>query len=136
MSHVAGILRKDEHCKYFLVPRIFPKGTVGMYNSKNLHDDKNGALTPSIWTSVVGKDGTTLTFYGVNFELSLDATEHRFCYFMGWIPHKTVCKDVTKDIYKMRVNHSAYSKPEYEHLALVLFHKKLYTKTVSTMKLK
>ena len=79
----------SENAEYFPIPRIFPKGTLGMYPTKSMHDNDNGAATPSIWMSVEGEDSTTLSFHGVDFEISLRATTHRFCWFMGWIPHKS-----------------------------------------------
>ena len=68
---------------YFPVPRAFPKGTLGMYSTKILHDDNNSALLPLMWTSIIGDENVSLTFYGVDFEPSLKATTDRFCWFMG-----------------------------------------------------
>ena len=127
--------RKDIHDN-FPVPRIFPKGTIGMYKVKSLHDDENGALSPSIWASVVGHDDTVLTFYGVNFEVSFVTSTHRFCWFMGWVPHKSSFESTNNYGDCLRINHSSYFKPEIEQLALAYLHQKNYRKTLSTIKSK
>jgi hypothetical protein len=36
--------------------RPLPKGTLGMYPSKALHDDGNSCIIPSVWQSVVGHE--------------------------------------------------------------------------------
>ena len=73
----------SDNAEYFPIPRIFPKGTLGMYPTKSMHDNDNGAATPSIWMSVEGEDSTTLSFHGMDFEISLTATTHHFYWFMG-----------------------------------------------------
>ena len=89
--------------------RVFPKGAVGMKRTKELHDDGNVAIIPGIWT------------------LYLRTTLRRFCWFYGWIPHKTeVLGDPSyRSLGKMekveRIHHSSFWKPRSEHIALVLF---------------
>ena len=124
----------SENAEYFPIPRIFPKGTLGMYPTKSMHNDDNGAATPSIWMSVEGEDSTTLSFHGVDFEISLRATTHRFCWFMGWIPHKSTSTTNIPKKNSKRVNHSSYTKPEYEQFAYALAHKDYYRVTMATLK--
>ena len=121
---------------FFPTARIFPKGTLGMYYTKTMHDDDNGAVTPSVWQSVVGDDNIMLSFHGVDFEVGLVTTTHQFCWFMGWIPHKSskILEQTENQV--RRINHSAYSKPEYEHFSHAILHKNYYRQTMSSLKLK
>ena len=138
LEKASEYLKEEDMKEYFPVARALPKGTLGMYPSKTMHDDDNGAISPSIWTSVVGDDDTTLTFYGVNFEVSLSTTTNRFCWFMGWIPHKSKSKNPRQKRNNMRVNHSAYTKPEFEHFVLTLLckNKKIYRATMNNIQYK
>jgi hypothetical protein len=121
--------------------RAFPKGAIGIQQTKALHDDGNAALIPGIWTSVAGDDNVILRFVGCNFDAYFRTTTKRFSWFYGWIPHKTEmimrqgqasvtgCSNHCKCSHKpmdtfFRLHHSAFSKPEFEHVALILFSKK------------
>ena len=103
--------------------RPLPKGAIGIQRTKALHDDGNSALIPGIWTSLLGDEAVILRFVGRHFNVFFRTTTYRFCWFMGWIPHKTeVLEDPTiKSKGAMsaveRIHHSAFSKPEIEHLA-------------------
>ena len=107
--------------------RVFPKGAVGMKRTKELHDDGNAAIIPGIWTSVTGDESVALRFQSKQFNVYLRTTRRRFCWFYGWIPHKTeVLGDPSyRSLGKMekveRIHHSAFWKPRSEHIALVLF---------------
>ena len=129
----ASKLLNDDNKDFFPVPQIFPKGTLGMYPSKTLHDDENGALTPSVWLSVVGDEQTKLSFYGINFQLNLTVTTHQFCWFMGWIPHKSTRKVDNNNAPSLRICHLSYSKPEYEQLALSVLDSKHYSMAMKTI---
>ena len=112
--------------------RIFPKGAVGTKRTKELHDDGNAAIIPGIWTSVTADDTVVLRFQSKDFNVFLRATTRRFCWFYGWIPHKTeVLEDPTyRSFGKMekleRIHHSAFWKPRSEHIALVMFQDEHY----------
>jgi len=69
--------------------RALPKGAVGLQHVKELHDDGNAAVIPGVWTSVIGNETVSLKFLGRGMNYSLAATDLRFCWFYGWIPHKT-----------------------------------------------
>ena len=127
---------KGNNREYFPVPRVFPKGTLGMYQTKTLHDDDNGAISPSLWSSIVGDDNTYLSFHGVNFEVKLVTSTFRFCWFMGWIPHKTTTTTTGRSKKMARINHSAYTKPEFEQFANALLHQNCYRECMSTLKIK
>ena len=121
----------------FPAPRVFPKGTLGMYPTKRMHDDDNGAVSPSLWTSVCGDDNTQLSFHAVNFEVSLTTTTHRMCWFMGWIPHKTTTTTTKKKgIESIRINHSAYTKPDFEQFANGILHPTSCRSAISSIKKK
>jgi hypothetical protein len=140
----------DEACKYAdtilnkklpfqSLCRPFPKGATGMQLSKELHDDGNAAIIPGLWTSVVGDPNVTLRFRGYGLDHYFAASNLRFCWFYGWVPHKTEYLDVLnpkKQTHSMetfhRLHHSAFSKPEIEHLSLVLFSKKHMESVVKT----
>jgi hypothetical protein len=103
--------------------RPLPKGAIGIQRTKALHDDGNSALIPGIWTSLLGDDVVVLWFAGQRFNISFRTMTSHFCWLMGWIPHKTeVLEGPTigskgyMPVVK-RIHHSAFSKPEIEHLA-------------------
>ena len=130
----AGRYLKKDAKDLFPVRQVFPKGTLGMYPVKRMHDDNNGAVSPSLWTSVCGDDNTQLSFHAVNFEVSLTTTTHRVCWFMGWIPHKTTTTVTKKKgLESIRINHSAYTKPEYKHFANGILHHTCCRNAVSTI---
>jgi hypothetical protein len=109
--------------------RPLPKGTLGMYPYKALHDDGNSCIIPSMWQSVVGHDFLNLVFVGKQMKVQIRASNQRFCWFMGWIPHKT---ELLGDDPLFRICHSAYSKPEMEHLTLSLLNSSCMCATVDT----
>jgi hypothetical protein len=100
-----------------------PKGAIGIQRTKALHDDGNSALIPGIWTSLLGDKAVVLRFVGRTFNINFRTTTFRFCWFMGWIPHKTeVLEGPTSRLKGLmtgveRIHHSAFSKPELKHLA-------------------
>ena len=65
-------------------------------------------------------------------------TDQRICWFHGWVPNKTevlgqesmVSRGKMKTI--ARMHHSAFSKPEFEHLSLVLFSPKHMKEVVNS----
>jgi hypothetical protein len=75
-----------------------PKGSVGLQCVKELHNDGNAAVIPGISMSVIGDPTVSLCFvgHGMNYLLNyhLSMNHHRFCWFYGWIPHRT---EVTGD---------------------------------------
>jgi hypothetical protein len=103
--------------------RPLPKGNIGIQRTEALHDDGNSALIPGIWTSLLGDDAVVLRFIGQRFNIYFRTTTFRFCWFMGWIPHKTeVLEDpsIHSKGYMPVIepkHHSAFSNPEIEHLA-------------------
>jgi hypothetical protein len=103
--------------------RPLPKGAIGIQRTKALHDDGNSALIPGMWTSLLGDEAVVLRFIGKHFNVYFRTTTFRFCWFMGWIPHKTELLEnpATRSKGPMsvvhRIHHSAFSKPEIEHLA-------------------
>jgi hypothetical protein len=109
--------------------RPLPKGTLGMYPAKPLHDDGNSCIIPSMWQSVVGHDYLKLLFLGKQMKVEIRASHQRFCWFMGWIPHKT---ELLREVPTFRICHSAYSKPELEHLTLALLNSSCMCATVDT----
>jgi hypothetical protein len=104
--------------------RPLPKGAIVIQRTKALHNDGNLSLIPGIWTSLLGDEAVALSFIGRHFNVHFSSTTFRFCWFMGWIPHKTgVLEEPTtqsKGTMSVveRIHHSAFSKPEIEHLAL------------------
>ena len=109
--------------------RPLPKGTICNVFCKTLHDDDNSCISPAIWTNLVEDVDTVLSFKGVNFNISIQCTTNRFCWFMGYVPHYTKnkdkkmfeCSDGTK--VPLCVSHSAYSKSVHEFLFLNAFNK-------------
>jgi len=118
--------------------RVFPKGTIGGACTKDLHDDENACVSPGIWTSIEGDEAVSVCFYGHRMNVEFSATSKRFCWFMGWIPHKCYMPSrpsfrSSGQMKRERVHHSAFSKPEYEHIGCFLFSRKYRTKAVSSL---
>jgi hypothetical protein len=107
--------------------RMLPKGAIGTQRVKELHDDGNAGVIPGIWTSVLGDESVVLRFMGRGMNSCFRASDRRFCWFYGWIPHKTevfddsavTCRGQMGTI--QRIHHSAFSKLDIEHIGLVLF---------------
>jgi hypothetical protein len=106
----------DSACAYVLTQgltfpcgslfRPLPKCTLGMYPAKALHDDRNSCIIPLMWQSVVGHDSLNLVFVGKQMKVEMRASHQQFCWFMGWIPHKT---EMIGDMPRFWISHSAYS---------------------------
>ena len=130
MSAALALGRNRSVLPYIDGCRPFPKGTVCNVHKKPLHDDDNGCLTPSVWTNLIADADALISFYGTGMEVNFSCTEHRFCWFMGFVPHEThnkQKKNVTTESggkSPMRISHSAYSKSMYEYLFLYVFSKK------------
>jgi hypothetical protein len=111
--------------------RLLPKGATGNARYKPCHDDDNGVISLSCWTNVVEPDTATELVFLINgFDVVLAASALRWVLFMGYIPHEsrpaesrsappTTCLDQRKGS-SQRVFHSAFVKPEAEHLATLL----------------
>jgi hypothetical protein len=103
--------------------RPLPKGAIGIQRTKASHDNGNSSLIPGIWTSLLGGEAAVLCFIGRHFNVCFRTTTFRLCWFMGWIPHKTKVLEEpairSKGVMSVveRIHHSAFSKPEIEHLA-------------------
>jgi hypothetical protein len=69
--------------------RPLPKGALGMYPTKALHDDGNLCIILLMWQSAVGHDFLSLVFVGKQMKVEIGTSHQHFCWFMGWIPHKT-----------------------------------------------
>lgn len=106
------------------INRPLPKGSIGLQLTKPLHDDGNAAITPGVWTSLSNNPEVTLEFCCKQFKFRMKCYRRRTCTFYGWIPHKTFINQGDyastgkfSDVY--RLHHSAYSKPEIEHIGLL-----------------
>lgn len=98
--------------------RILPKGACGISPSKPMHDDNNGVISLSCWTSLTESDAATdLVFLIKGFELSLQASVLRWVLFMGYIPHETRPANSQQPPIDPRLHHSSFVKPEAEYLA-------------------
>jgi hypothetical protein len=103
--------------------RPLSKGAVGIQRVKALHDDGNSALVPGAWTSLSGDEAAVFRFVGKHFNVSFRTTTFLFCWFMGWIPHRTEILENSASRSKgvmsvvHQIHHSAFSKPKIEHLA-------------------
>ena len=98
--------------------RILPKGAVGIAPYKPFHDDNNGVISLSFWTNLTQPPTpTNLVFLLNGHKVSLRATAHRFVLFMGYVPHETAPVDPSHTSWEPRVHHSAFAKPDAEHLA-------------------
>lgn len=107
--------------------RPLPKGAIGVQRVKEMHDDGNAAIIPGVWTSLVGDETVVLQFSGLHWDVYFRTTTRRFCWFYGWIGHKTKVLNDSSVVAKgkmnkvQRVHHSAFNKPDLEHVALALF---------------
>ncbi len=100
------------------VSRILPKGACGVGPSKPMHDDHNGVISLSCWTSVTESNAPTdLVFLVDGKEVIIRATALRWVLFMGYIPHETRAADVRNPANQPRLHHSSFVKPEVEYLA-------------------
>lgn len=98
--------------------RILPKGACGISPSKPMHDDNNGVISLSCWTSLTESDAATnLVFLIKGFEVSLQASLLRWVLFMGYIPHETRPANSQQPPIDPRLHHSSFVKPEAEYLA-------------------
>jgi hypothetical protein len=98
--------------------RILPKGAAGISPSKEVHDDDNAVLSLGCWTALTEADTpTNLSFLINGFEVFLRASAPRNVLFMGYIPHETKPAHPSQPATMPRVHHSAFAKPEAEHLA-------------------
>jgi hypothetical protein len=75
-------------CQSFCRP--LPKGAVGIQRAKASHNDGNSALIRGMWTSLLGNEAAVLRFIGKHFNVCFRTTAFRFCWFMGWVPHKKI----------------------------------------------
>jgi hypothetical protein len=95
--------------------RPLPKGAIGLQKTKDLHDDGNSAVIPGIWTSVRGDDNVIFRFIGSDFNVFFRCSTNRFCWFVGWVPHKTEVlnqpahRSLGKMINVERIHHSGFS---------------------------
>lgn len=70
--------------------RLLPKGAGGIVPAKPMHDDNNGVICLSCWTSITESDEPTNLVFLVNgYEVVLRASAQRSVLFMGYIPHET-----------------------------------------------
>ena len=98
--------------------RILPKGACGIATNKPMHDDDNGVISLSCWTSMTEADTSTELVFLINgHEVVLCVSALRWVLFMGYIPHETRPADPTQPASTPRVHHSSFVKPEAEHLA-------------------
>jgi hypothetical protein len=103
--------------------RPLPKGAVGIQRAKASHNNGNSALIPGRWRLLLGDEATVLHFISEHFNVCCRTTTFRFCWFMGWIPHKMELLENPASRSKgampvvHRTHHSAFSKPKIEHLA-------------------
>lgn len=140
------------------IRRALPKGAIGFNRTKSLHDDGNAGIIPGIWSSHSHDKNVALHFFGRNMNVYLHTTMQRFCFFYGWIPHKTeinslksqnnstevedqdedsssTCKKKRKRMDTVqRIHHSAFSKPMIEHISLSLLQPKFMKETVLSIK--
>ena len=98
--------------------RILPKGACGTAVEKPMHDDDNGVISLSCWTAVTEADTPTNLVFLINGgEVMLGASASRWVLFMGYLPHETRPVNPRRPGTTTRVHHSAFVKPEAEHLA-------------------
>ena len=101
--------------------RILPKGACGISPFKPMHDDRNGMISLSCWTSMdEPQTATSLVFVLNGHEVSLRVSYLRWVLFMGYIPHETrACPGAaTRYPPTARLHHSSFVKPDVEHLAV------------------
>lgn len=94
-----------------------------MSRFKPLHDDENGAGSPSTWLSVFGDDKVSIRWCGRGMNHYFRTSSFRIAWFLGWVSHITEARDSADKDHKVgiRVHASAYTKPAMEFLSLVLF---------------
>ncbi len=98
--------------------RILPKGAAGISPSKPMHDDNNGMISLSLWTSLTESDADVNLVFLVNGkEVAIGASRLRWVLFMGYIPHETSPTNPHIPAKKERLHHSSFVKPEVEYLA-------------------
>ena len=105
------------------VSRPLPKGSLGLGLNKPLHDDSNGIVSHGVWRTLQEDPANPVWFQFFTHKKAweIKATQDRMCFFNGHIPHRTVTKGgPVKPTSTRRVHHSAYIKPEHEHISLVL----------------
>ena len=99
--------------------RLLGKGACGIHPYKPMHDDKNGMISLSFWTTMTEPEAPTeLVFVMNGFEVKVRVRALRWVLFMGYIPHES--RPVAPDSHAAtapRLHHSAFNKPEAEHLA-------------------
>lgn len=98
--------------------RILPKGATGIHTTKPMHDDNNGGISLSFWTSLTESDSDVELVFLINGkEVSIGATQLRWILFMGYLPHATRSVDEKRPAKKPHLHHSSFVKPEVEYLA-------------------
>ena len=93
------LYKKELHVNLYLnmLIRIHSKGYLGTCSEMHLHDHPNGLIVPTIWTSLSNKPKTKFHLcYGTN-EIICRASQDRFVWFYGWMPHKTTRKHDESD---------------------------------------
>ena len=130
MSNAYDIISEKIKCRVYSKAgcRIFPKGTLCNTHKKDLHDDDNGCISPSVWTNLIGQNETTITFRTTQFHISFTCSTYRFALFMGYVPHYTFvekCRSLDVPNIKKKSPcwflHSAYTKSIYKYMALKVF---------------
>ena len=103
--------------------RLLPKGAAGISPRKPTHDDNNGVISLSFWTSMTAPSKDTyLVFYINGQRVFLSVLALRWVLFMGHVPHETCTThpetgEVAEGPDEPRLHHSGFAKPEVEHLA-------------------
>lgn len=98
--------------------RLLPKGATGVSANKPMHDDNNGVISLSFWTSLTeSNEAVDLIFLVNGKRVRIGATCLRWVLFMGYIPHETRSSDEKLPAKKPRLHHSSFVKPEVEYLA-------------------
>ena len=98
--------------------RLLPKGACGISPSKPMHDDNNGVISLSCWTSLTESNAATDLVFLVNgFKVSLQASSLRWVLFMGYLPHETRPANIERPTQNPRLHHSSFVKPEAEYLS-------------------
>ena len=98
--------------------RLIPKGACGIKPSKNRHDDDNGVISLSCWTSLTEADAPIDLVFAIHrCEVILRASALRWVLFMGYVPHETRPANPSQPVSTPRLHHSSFVKPEAEHLA-------------------
>jgi hypothetical protein len=110
--------------------RPLQKGAIGIQRTKALHNNGNSALIPGMWTLLLGDEAVVLRFIGKHFNVCFRTTTFRFHWFMGWIPHKMELLENLAS--RSKAHHSAFSKPEIEHLAFSCLNPKCMQNSVDS----